>query len=133
YYQYVDKMRHGYSTGRGATKEVFGPRTLLAVEEKLQVVMDLDGVNVELNGVIDRVEVDQQGRAYVVDLKTGSRSVTVAEMAQLPQLGVYQAMIKAAGLQHLVDRTERAGARHCLVDPPAAAAAARVKRTSAHA
>lgn len=110
YYQYVDKMRHGYSTGRGATKEVFGPRTLLAVEEKLQVEMDLDGVNVELNGVIDRVEVDQQGRAYVVDLKTGSRSVTVTEMAQLPQLGVYQAMIKAGALQHLVDRTEPAGA-----------------------
>lgn len=110
YYQYVDKMRYGYSTGRGATKEEFGPRTLLAVEEKLQVDMELDGLNVQLNGVIDRVEVDQQGRAYVVDLKTGSRSVTVAEMAQLPQLGVYQAMIKAGALRHLVDRTDPGGA-----------------------
>lgn len=46
----------------------------------------------------------------MVDLKTGARSVTVAEMAKLPQLGVYQAMIKAGALKHLVDRTEPAGA-----------------------
>ena len=110
FYQYVSGMKTGYKTGRGKTAEEFGPRTLAAVEHRVSVDLDFDELHVQLNGVIDRVEVDQAGRPYVVDLKTGSTEVSADNMTRLPQLGVYQAMVKAGALNNLVDRTDPAGA-----------------------
>ena len=72
YYEYVSGMRVGYQTGRGKTAESFGPRQLVDTEHRVTVEMDFDQVQVQLNGIIDRVEVDAQGRPYVVDLKTGA-------------------------------------------------------------
>lgn len=110
FYQYVSGMQNGYTTGRGKTKQQFGPRSLVAVEQRITVDLDLDDIRVKLNGVIDRVEIDQAGRPYVVDLKTGATEISAETMTRLPQLGVYQAMVKAGALKDLVDRTEPAGA-----------------------
>lgn len=110
YYQYVSGMRAGYQTGRGKTAEPFGPRQLVAVEQHVTVDMDFDEVKVQLNGIIDRVEVDAEGRPYVVDLKTGGTQPTGAQLARLPQLGVYQAMVKAGALKDLVPSRQPAGA-----------------------
>ena len=103
-------MRAGYQTGRGKTAESFGPRQLVDTEHRVTVEMDFDQVQVQLNGIIDRVEVDAQGRPYVVDLKTGASQVTGARLARLPQLGVYQAMVKAGALQDIVPSRQPAGA-----------------------
>ena len=110
YYEYVSGMRVGYQTGRGKTAESFGPRQLVDTEHRVTVEMDFDQVQVQLNGIIDRVEVDAQGRPYVVDLKTGASQVTGARLARLPQLGVYQAMVKAGALQDIVPSRQPAGA-----------------------
>ncbi|NWN88906.1 MAG: ATP-dependent helicase [Micrococcaceae bacterium] len=110
FYEYVSGMSAGYTTGRGQTKEEFGPRTLVAVEQRVSVDLTVDDLPVQLNGVIDRVEVDHTGRPYVVDLKTGSTNVSGESMLRLPQLGVYQAMVKAGALTDIVERTDPAGA-----------------------
>jgi RecB family exonuclease len=45
---------------------------------------------VEITGRVDRLEADDQGRAVVVDLKTGASSPREEELDRHPQLGVYQ-------------------------------------------
>lgn len=110
FYEYVSSTGAGYITGSGQTKQEFGPRTLVAVEQRVTVDLDMDDLPIQLNGVIDRVEVDQAGRPYVVDLKTGSTQISGESMTRLPQLGVYQAMVKAGALKDLVTSTEPSGA-----------------------
>lgn len=44
----------------------------------------------ELRGRVDRLERDPQGRAVVVDLKTGTSKPRDSEVARHPQLGAYQ-------------------------------------------
>ncbi len=43
---------------------------------------------------MDRVETDGDGRAYVVDFKTGKHAPTSAEVAHHPQLAVYQLAVR---------------------------------------
>jgi len=61
-------------------------RELVAVEQKLRVRID----DVLISGQVDRLERDAEGRAVVVDLKTGSSKPSGAELERNPQLGVYQ-------------------------------------------
>ena len=110
FYQYVSGMRSGYQTCRGASAEHFGPRRLVKVEQEVTANFDFANLRVQVNGVIDRVEQDQSGRPYVVDLKTGATEISAADLTRLPQLGVYQAMVKAGALDGVVDRAEPAGA-----------------------
>ena len=62
-------------------------RTLVGTELSVQVPL---GERAVLSGRVDRLERDEQGRAVVVDLKTGSSKPTKDELARHPQLGVYQ-------------------------------------------
>ena len=62
------------------------PRDLVAVEQALKVRIG----QVEITGRVDRLEVDDQGRAVVVDLKTGGSAPREDELGRHPQLGVYQ-------------------------------------------
>ena len=62
------------------------PRDLVAVEESLKVRIG----QVEITGRVDRLESDEQGRAVVVDLKTGASAPRAEELDRHPQLGVYQ-------------------------------------------
>jgi superfamily I DNA/RNA helicase/RecB family exonuclease len=61
-------------------------RELIAVEQKLRVRVD----DVLISGQVDRLERDADGRAVVVDLKTGSSKPPAADLDRNPQLGVYQ-------------------------------------------
>lgn len=54
-----------------------------------------------IKGRIDRVERDEQGRACIVDLKTGSSKPSKDELARLPQLGVYQLAVVLGGLAEI--------------------------------
>ncbi|WP_102160118.1 ATP-dependent helicase [Zhihengliuella halotolerans] len=51
-----------------------------------------------VRGIIDRVEVGEDGRPYVVDLKTGKTKPSAGEVDRHPQLGTYQAAILAGAL-----------------------------------
>ncbi|QWC84416.1 ATP-dependent helicase [Nocardioidaceae bacterium] len=86
---------------REAVREVLGrflrhhhrpdARTTSGVEQAFEVPVELpDGERVVLRGFADRLELDAQGRVWVVDLKTTKRTLTKAELAEDPQLGVYQ-------------------------------------------
>ncbi|WP_394347338.1 ATP-dependent helicase [Streptomonospora litoralis] len=70
-----------------------GERELVVTEEGFKV--DIGGI--EITGRVDRLEKDAQGRAVVVDVKTGSSKPADGELARHPQLGVYQlAVLKSA-------------------------------------
>ena len=67
------------------------PRELVATELDVRVPL---GPGAELAGRVDRLERDGQGRAVVVDLKTGTSKPGRDELARHPQLGVYQLAVE---------------------------------------
>ncbi|MEU9506858.1 ATP-dependent DNA helicase [Micromonospora sp. NPDC048170] len=74
------------------------PRRLLAIEHEFAVRLDDPRRPIELVGRVDRLEVDEDGRLVVIDLKTGkSTAVTANDLAEHPQLGAYQAAVEAGG------------------------------------
>lgn len=50
-----------------------------------------------LRGQVDRLEIDSEGRLVIVDIKTGKRQPSKAELSRHPQLGAYQAAVLAGG------------------------------------
>ncbi|MEN3307722.1 MAG: hypothetical protein V7603_3924 [Micromonosporaceae bacterium] len=82
------------------------PRRLAAIERDF--LAQLDDV-VRIKGRVDRLEIDDEGRLVVIDLKTGkTTSVSDADLAQQPQLGAYQAAVAAGAFDDL--GTEPGGA-----------------------
>ena len=68
-----------------------GARSVIAVEPRLRAEVTLpDGQVVRLHGFADRLELDEDGRVVVVDLKTGKYKPTKADVATHAQLGLYQ-------------------------------------------
>ncbi|MGW3110240.1 UvrD-helicase domain-containing protein [Streptomyces sp. NPDC001091] len=65
-------------------------RTPVASERDFDVTLEAGEYQVRIRGQMDRVETDGDGRAYVVDFKTGKNTPTSAEVARHPQLAVYQ-------------------------------------------
>ena len=80
-------------------------RELVAVEQKLRVRID----DVLISGQVDRLERDADGRAVVVDLKTGSSKPSAGELDRNPQLGVYQLAVLLGAFAEL-GATEPGGA-----------------------
>jgi RecB family exonuclease len=72
------------------------PRELVAVEQSLKVRIGA----VEITGRVDRLESDDQGRAVVVDLKTGGTAPREDELGRHPQLGVYQLAVLLGAFEH---------------------------------
>jgi RecB family exonuclease len=58
---------------------------------------------------MDRVELDRDDRAVVVDLKTSKTAPTAAAVAEHPQLGVYQMAVGAGALDETVGRRVESG------------------------
>ncbi|HWB38276.1 MAG TPA: PD-(D/E)XK nuclease family protein, partial [Rugosimonospora sp.] len=81
------------------------PRRLAAIERDFAVHVD---AGVRIKGRVDRLEVDDQGRLVVIDLKTGRSSPAAGELAEYPQLGAYQAAVEAGAFPEL--GTEAGGA-----------------------
>ncbi|MDT0443203.1 ATP-dependent helicase [Streptomyces johnsoniae] len=69
-------------------------REPLATEQDFDVTLAAGEHRVRIRGVLDRVEHDAQGRAYVVDFKTGRTRPTRAEVERHPQLAVYQLALR---------------------------------------
>ncbi|MFI6535220.1 UvrD-helicase domain-containing protein [Nonomuraea sp. NPDC050547] len=63
------------------------PRELVALEEAFTATV---GDGVLIKGRVDRVERDSDGRAVIIDLKTGSSKPKAGDLDRHPQLGVYQ-------------------------------------------
>ncbi|MFJ8015375.1 UvrD-helicase domain-containing protein [Streptomyces sp. NPDC096339] len=89
-----------------------GGRAAVATEHEFDVTLDAGDHTVRIRGSMDRVEADPQGRAYVVDFKTGKSSPTKAEVARHPQLAVYQLAVREGAVDEVFDglRPEPGGA-----------------------
>ncbi|MGJ6979446.1 ATP-dependent helicase [Aestuariimicrobium soli] len=91
--------------GRFAVWHAASQRRVLGVEVPFRVVADVpvtDGTDrVELVGVVDRLEVDTEGRLHVVDLKTGRMTPTQKQVDEHAQLGVYQLAAELGAFDHL--------------------------------
>ena len=77
-------------------------RSLAAVEKDFEVELpvQIDGAvrTALLRGQIDRLEVDAEGRLYIVDLKTGKSAPKKDDLAGHPQLAAYQEAVREGAL-----------------------------------
>jgi superfamily I DNA/RNA helicase/RecB family exonuclease len=89
-----------------------GGRTPVGSEHAFDVTLKAGDYEVRVRGSMDRVEADGEGRAYVVDFKTGKHAPTSAEVARHPQLAVYQLAVREGAVDGLFDgrRPEPGGA-----------------------
>jgi superfamily I DNA/RNA helicase/RecB family exonuclease len=102
------------------------PRKLLAAEEALRVRVG----QVEITGRVDRLEEDGEGRAVIVDLKTGSSAPRDDEVDRHPQLGVYQLAVLLGAFERL-GVTEPGGAELVQLGKAGLTARAKVQRQPA--
>ncbi len=80
-----------------------GGREAVATEHEFDVTLEAGDVAVRIRGSMDRVEADPQGRAYVVDFKTGKSAPTKDEVARHPQLAVYQLAVREGAVDDVFD------------------------------
>ncbi|GAA3391215.1 hypothetical protein GCM10017752_22960 [Streptomyces roseoviridis] len=78
-----------------------GGRTPAATEHDFDVTLGAGEYEVRIRGSMDRVETDEQGRAYVVDFKTGKSAPTKDEVAHHPQLAVYQLAVREGAVDEV--------------------------------
>ncbi|MFI2371038.1 UvrD-helicase domain-containing protein [Streptomyces sp. NPDC018833] len=99
-----------------------GGRAPAATEHDFDVTLEAGEYEVRIRGSMDRVEQDAQGRAYVVDFKTGKQSPTRDEVARHPQLAVYQLAIREGAVDEVFEgrRPEPGGAELVQLRQPAA-------------
>ncbi len=95
-------------------------RRLVAAEEQFQVEVPVAGDRVVLRGRLDRVELDASGHVVVVDLKSGRRVPTRAQVERHPQLGTYQLAVRHGGISGVGPDGEPGGAElvHLRAAPP---------------
>ncbi|MFI8002322.1 ATP-dependent helicase [Streptomyces sp. NPDC086010] len=96
-------------------------RTAAASEHDFDVTLEAGEYAVRIRGSMDRVEQDAQGRAYVVDFKTGKGAPTRDEVASHPQLAVYQLAVGEGAVDDVFDgrRPESGGAELVQLRQPA--------------
>ncbi|MFE2595323.1 ATP-dependent helicase [Streptomyces sp. NPDC059396] len=96
-------------------------RTPAATEHGFDVTLEAGAYEVRIRGSMDRVEQDGEGRAYVVDFKTGKQAPTKDEVARHPQLAVYQLAVREGALDEVFDgrRPEPGGAELVQLRQPA--------------
>ncbi|MFJ8748283.1 ATP-dependent helicase [Streptomyces sp. NPDC102441] len=78
-------------------------RTPTASEHDFDVTLEAGEYAVRIRGSMDRVEQDTEGRAYVVDFKTGKAAPTRDEVASHPQLAVYQLAVREGAVDEVFD------------------------------
>jgi superfamily I DNA/RNA helicase/RecB family exonuclease len=81
------------------------PRTYLAAEEAFDVQVG----RAQLVGRVDRLEADDQGRPVVVDFKTGKAAVREEDLAEHPQLAVYQLAAEHGAFDELTGGLRESG------------------------
>ncbi|MEU9230517.1 ATP-dependent DNA helicase [Streptomyces massasporeus] len=87
-------------------------RTPVASEHDFDVTIEAGDYQVRIRGQMDRVEADGDGRAYVVDFKTGKQAPSSKEVERHPQLAVYQLAVREGAVDEAFDgvRPEPGGA-----------------------
>jgi len=132
-WQHLDYGSSWYSARQRAQAEAMvarflawhqdNPRELVAVEHQLRVPMG----DIMITGQVDRIERDEDGRAIIVDLKTGTSRPADADLDRNPQLGVYQLAVLLGAFEQL-GLTEPGGAELVQVGKAGLKASVRVQR-----
>ncbi|MFF4842042.1 ATP-dependent helicase [Streptomyces collinus] len=78
-------------------------RTPVVSEQDFDITLEAGDYQVRIRGQMDRVEADAEGRAYVVDFKTGKQAPSAAEVARHPQLAVYQLAVSEGAVDTAFD------------------------------
>ncbi|SOE11318.1 DNA helicase/exodeoxyribonuclease V, beta subunit [Streptomyces sp. 2323.1] len=78
-------------------------RDTVATEHGFDLTLRAGSYEVRIRGSMDHVSRDAQGRAYVVDFKTGKQKPTGPEVARHPQLAVYQLAVREGALDDAFD------------------------------
>ncbi|MFI0903773.1 ATP-dependent helicase [Streptomyces sioyaensis] len=78
-------------------------RDTVATEHGFDLTLRAGAYEVRIRGSMDHVSRDAQGRAYVVDFKTGKQKPTGPEVARHPQLAVYQLAVREGALDDAFD------------------------------
>ncbi|MFC9236958.1 ATP-dependent helicase [Streptomyces decoyicus] len=85
-------------------------RETVATEHGFDLTLQAGAYEVRIRGSMDHVSRDAQGRAYVVDFKTGKQKPTGPEVARHPQLAVYQLAVREGAVDEAFDgRTPQPG------------------------
>lgn len=85
-------------------------RDTVATEHAFDLTLRAGVHEVRIRGSMDHVSQDAQGRAYVVDFKTGKQKPTGPEVARHPQLAVYQLAVREGAVDEVFDgRTPEPG------------------------
>lgn len=85
-------------------------RDTVATEHGFDLTLRAGAYEVRIRGSMDHVSRDAQGRAYVVDFKTGKQKPTGPEVARHPQLAVYQLAVREGAVDDAFDgRTPEPG------------------------
>ncbi|OEU93021.1 DNA helicase UvrD [Streptomyces abyssalis] len=106
-------MRYGAEGAAGDPDAAAAePGGVAGSEVGFDVTLEAGEHAVRIRGSVDRVESDGQGRAYVVDFKTGRTKPSGKEVARHPQLAVYQLAVREGAADHLFggERPEPGGA-----------------------
>ncbi|MGW7354086.1 ATP-dependent helicase [Streptomyces sp. NPDC054784] len=102
----LERFLRWHVTARGEGRRTVGS------EHGFDVTLEAGEFTVRIRGSMDRVEGDAAGRAYVVDFKTGKAKPSAADVADHPQLAVYQLAVREGAADELFDgaRPEPGGA-----------------------
>jgi RecB family exonuclease len=76
-------------------------RAVVAAEREIVLNLDVAGRPVQIRGRVDRIEIDDAGRVWVIDFKTSKTARTQDRVSADPQLAVYQMAVREGGLSDL--------------------------------
>lgn len=108
----LERRRVVVALGRFVRWHAASSRRVVGLEQRFDVEVELDdGRRVRLNGYADRLEVDDQGRLVVVDLKSGKDKPTRNEVVEHAQLALYQYAVDAGAMREQLDDEVAAAAR----------------------
>ncbi|MEJ6573780.1 MAG: ATP-dependent DNA helicase [Actinomycetes bacterium] len=103
-------------------------RTLFAVEAEFSKVIG----RALFNGSVDRVEVDAEGRVYIVDLKTGAPDITKKKAEEHKQLAGYQLAVYEQAFTDESPGKQSAGAELLFLGTDSKSAAAKPQTVKDH-
>ena len=103
-------------------------RTLFAVEAEFEKVIG----RALFNGSVDRVEIDESGRVYIVDLKTGAPDISKKKAEDHKQLAGYQLAVYEEAFKSESPGAESAGAELLFLGTDGKSASAKPQPVKEH-
>jgi superfamily I DNA/RNA helicase/RecB family exonuclease len=107
----VRGMLAGFRRWLDETRAAGLTQVALERDVSMRLAGDDGGPGLLLRGRVDRLDVDPDGRAVVVDVKTGKNPVTRDQAREHPQLAVYQLAVALGAFAEVLDGREPGGGR----------------------